>query len=67
MESFPIAWKRIEPTVSDRSAPVAHNRTMDFPDAVGPSAEPGARESRKQSDIHQPSENREGRPICFER
>ena len=34
MESFPIAWRRIEPTVSDQSAPVAHNQTVDFPDAV---------------------------------
>jgi len=30
-----IAWKRIESTVSDRSAPVAQNRTLDFPEVSG--------------------------------
>jgi len=33
-ETLQIAWKRIEPTVNDRSAPIAHNRTLDFPEGV---------------------------------
>jgi len=35
-EAYGIAQNRleahIEPTVSDRNAPVIHNRTLDFPD-----------------------------------
>jgi len=35
VESLRIAWKRVDPTVSDRSAPVVQNRTLDFPDVLG--------------------------------
>jgi len=50
MGSLRIAWKRVEPTVNDRSAPVVRNRTLYFPDVRGgPLSECGIEESPTKS------------------